>query len=69
MQDLASREGGGGVNKIYSEIYVHAYLHVFVENEFKGPENSGRISNVYIYNFSCVFENVSCNLLLSESFS
>lgn len=34
MQDLASREGGGvGVNKIYSDIYVHAYLNVFVENK------------------------------------
>lgn len=35
MQDLASRGGGGGgeVNKIYSDIYVHAYLNVFVENK------------------------------------
>lgn len=37
MQDLASREregkGGGGVNKMYSDIYVHAYLNVFVENK------------------------------------
>lgn len=62
------RGGGGGVNKIYFEIYVYVYLNVFVENEFKGFENSGRILNVYIYNFFCVFENVLCNLLLSESF-
>lgn len=35
MQDLVSRErrGGVGVNKIYSDIYVHAYLNVFVENK------------------------------------
>lgn len=36
MQDLASRERegkGGGVNKMYSDIYVHAYLNVFVENK------------------------------------